>query len=1413
MKAKLVVNKNIGNEVSSINNKKVILSINSAAYKYCQNMNEINNQNENGYTPVYCSILDENIQALNELLILGANPNIPNILGETPLYLSVDKSNLDALIILLQYNADCNIITKRGNTPLHLAIQKNEENIIQILLRNNADPNIKNNLYGQTATHLAIINKYDDDILNLFKENKADIFQVNDKFNKTPFDYAKESKDENYINLILKIFGNNNNNSNNNYIEKQLQTWNKKKTSKNKPNEYRYLNEDKIINNTDRSKYKNKLNDNYYNENNIKNSNDKSKNTNQNKANDFNISYNLYSNKYSISTETNKNEFKLDENTSSNPTNKSKVKEKTTSDKNIYTHGRAIISSDLHSNNIQIKELNNSSERTFKSKKSSTEFLAEDINDINNIDIISYKQNDDDASENKENININNKKFRDSEKSNSNSNNSNISNNNASNNIGFSLSSNKNNSPKNNNLYESNSLCANRKIIKSIINDTVKKIVIKTISSNEDDNSTSNINLLSKDSEHNYNMNSNTEDIKKDLNEQIQINEQININNNNNEKNTKHKIELNTNNFEDNTVNLYENGTTSFLLYNNKNSNEQNNTNSIMLNNIVNNNLNENKSINISNIYDEVNLNTNSSNMNKANANEYIADNNINRNKTINLNNINLDMNQNNNNTHNTNNNMVNFNINSINLNNNDKDNMFLTSTHSHIFSDLQGNTNTNNYNLTNNNIELSYSRNQQSEEEENNNSNLFKNSEINTFKEYKDKSQSNIFTESNSHIDINIVDPNKNDLDNDNDNYDNRKTNKSIYNNNLYKNSNSITSNNMHGSNGTIKINTDNFHQKKKSNGKVSKILNNQSQSKKEINSSVSIKKSKSFVDSTQKKSNFNRSLYSPSEIKRLNQNNPEQKNTTKNNQIYKKHHRQLSYHLNYKSGLNNKEKEPENYNLNIINYNYEENKENFNENTNNPINRSSTSNNEIIYYNKNNITNSLYKSNKSKKINSNQENKSKNKINSQSKKYISSNNYNPVDSINKEPSIYPTNKTIASTINQNQNNTVTHQIKELKSNYKFNKKDKFASIVNTINNTTLSTINRQKNSPSNRQSKNNNIKHIPINQNRNGINHNCSKFHTHNYNNYNDEINGLEEEDDEDYFDSDKLKNIPTNILLRLRDWLISCDLLCYYNLFISKNMYDIDSYIKALQEGSISISYRDIEKLGIKKPGHIYRLLIRLELDAGLIDINLFNYILEKISYNTYSTTLALTSSINDINCCGINVCPNECKNNKYGNSRKQKYVDVIYNDLSSFLRGYNLYKFKGNFIYNGFDKIEYVIIQLFSKYSFNKRILNDHLHVYIEKDKSKLLNRLYLAKASISRECGIEIDEEEMNKITNFSHKKNKNNRYNNYYNSNSQKRSYSNYYFSGSSIQRSSSCYNNSNNNTINNDNNNICQIF
>ena len=1343
------------------NNKNISIPKYSPAYKFCQKIQEINKVNENGYTPIYSSILSENIEALNDLLILGADPNIQNFLGETPLHLSVKKNDLDSLFLLLKYNCDCNIQNKKGNTPLHLAIENNYENIIHILLRNKANPNIKNRINGRTATHLAVIKRLDETIMKLFKENNAEMFLVKDKYNKSPFDYAKNNNDEYYIHLLIKIFRNNKSFNSNKYIDKQMQTWNEKKSSKNKKNNINENTENNmnILNYSEKYSYKNKL--------------DLDKNS---------------SKKTLIKSEKNNKDIKLEENSYSS-SNQNIIK---ISDKNIYTHGRAIVSSDLCSNNIQIKELNNSYENSIKSKKSSSGFLEDDINNLN---IISYKPNNDEVN-NKENINVSNLKNTfshansiKSEKSNNselsknkyfrnseNSNNSVINNSKIlHNNINFSHSSSLNNSNKSNktnnsqNIYQTNSICANRKIIKSIINDTVKKIVVKTISSSDGGDNDGNLNLLSKDSIHNI------EDNKEDKIENITIKDEISINPNNG-TNTNKDYNIETNNYIDNTVNLYENGTTSFVLYKNKNSSDS--TNNIMINNLGTNN--DNKSINISNIYDEINLNTNS-NKSKNNANEYISDNNINRNKTINLNKINYKENT-------ETKNILNMNsLNSLNniKDNDNKDNIFLSSTNSHIFSELNMNSNTNNYNLTNNNISLSYSKNFQSEEDynsSNNKNNIYmKNSDEKANNEFSDnKAKTKIF--SNLNLDFNVID-------------ENEEKNESN------KNKNSLSNNILHGSNCTIKeineknINNNNNHKKKVSNGKV-----NQS---KEIITSTVLKKSKSFMDSTsQKKNSFNKSLYSPSELEKINDNeNTKDKNKTN---IYKKHHRQLSYHLNYKSYLNsnkdNKEKESQKNDINNINI------MNINNNANINNTSLSASKNDIIYKNKNNLMNSLI---------NNSITKSKSKTKTRNINNISMQTQN--DGNNKVSAV---NKSIRSTSN-NINNTVTHNINtnntnsnninesninlninNSNNNSNQNKKNIISSVANTMNNTAFSTINRIKNSPS-RQSKNTNKNNIPVN----------NKYNSNNYI-FNDDLEYL----DEELCDNIKLNNIPTNILMRLRDWLISCDLLCYYNIFIIRNMYNIDSYIHDIQEGNTTITYKDIEKIGIRKPGHIFRILIKLEIDSGIIDNNLFEYIVERINYYSNTTTLALTSSINDINCCGMNLCNGNNNKHPIGNNKKtNKNNELFFNDLSSFLRNYNIYKFKGNFLYNGFDRIEYVIIQLFSKYAFNKQILNDCLHVYVDKDKIKLLSKLYQVKKRIAKEYGIEVDENELNKILNttnkcnrFEKKQNKIN--NNYINFNAS---------NNSSIQKSNdSFYNNiSNNNSKEqennkeNESNNFCIIF
>jgi hypothetical protein len=264
---------------------------------------------------------------------------------------------------------------------------------------------------------------------------------------------------------------------------------------------------------------------------------------------------------------------------------------------------------------------------------------------------------------------------------------------------------------------------------------------------------------------------------------------------------------------------------------------------------------------------------------------------------------------------------------------------------------------------------------------------------------------------------------------------------------------------------------------------------------------------------------------------------------------------------------------------------------------------------------------------------------------------------------------------------------------------------------------------------------------------------------------------------------------KTISNSILIRLRDWLISCDLLCYYNVLIKNNMYNIDRYIEDLRYNRINITFKDIEELGIKKPGHIIRLLLKLEVDSGKIDNNLYNYIIEKFNINIITNNGVLTSSVSDIKCCGLNCCST---NNNYNNRKllinnniynENNYFEdnktnesendwgeneINYNNIFSFLKKNKLWKYKENFIHNGFDQIEYILIQLFSQYTFDKNLLNDYMHIYLDEDKNIVLKVLYNEKKKLSNKLGIPYNNDQLKQIL-ISQASN-NDYYNNYMNS-------------------------------------------
>ena len=220
----------------------------------------------------------------------------------------------------------------------------------------------------------------------------------------------------------------------------------------------------------------------------------------------------------------------------------------------------------------------------------------------------------------------------------------------------------------------------------------------------------------------------------------------------------------------------------------------------------------------------------------------------------------------------------------------------------------------------------------------------------------------------------------------------------------------------------------------------------------------------------------------------------------------------------------------------------------------------------------------------------------------------------------------------------------------------------------------------------------------------------------------------------------------NIPNETLSKLRFWLISCDLLNYYNLLIEKNLYDIDKIISQIKNKKIEINYKYIEEIGIKKPGHIFRFILKLQIDAEIMDKKLCDSILEKFSNNNSSSAF-LNSSSNNIRCCGISCFSHSASPSEVSETAN----NLNNNDIFSFLKSKDLLEFKDNFIHNGFDQVDYIILQLFSKFQFDKNMMCDYFHIYLESAQRKVIKKLYDEKEKIAKELNIQYNKMEIKEI--------------------------------------------------------------
>ena len=201
----------------------------------------------------------------------------------------------------------------------------------------------------------------------------------------------------------------------------------------------------------------------------------------------------------------------------------------------------------------------------------------------------------------------------------------------------------------------------------------------------------------------------------------------------------------------------------------------------------------------------------------------------------------------------------------------------------------------------------------------------------------------------------------------------------------------------------------------------------------------------------------------------------------------------------------------------------------------------------------------------------------------------------------------------------------------------------------------------------------------------------------------------------------------NNSKNILSSLKYWLNSIDLINYYPNFVNNGIHDISDLIEKMKSYQTKLKYENIENnLKIRKPGHIYRILCRLEVDANLIDNKVTKFLLKnnKIfnkngfgfsgGFENNDKNMHLLIS-QDYQCFGC------CKTNK-------KFSNLVKNDLKSFLKRYGLLNFYQNFYHNGFELIEYVILQMYGEYPINDEILENCFHVYEEEQRKKILKAI-------------------------------------------------------------------------------------
>lgn len=184
-------------------------------------MSSINNNSNNGLSPLHEYVLNNDMDNLRELLqlkgVLNLNVDILSTFiyngisrEGTPLHAAILCKNYEAAQLLLEYGADVNKQIKEDaqpfvhiHSPLHMAIFKRDLKMVELLLEHGADVNVKNSHYDTPLGNAIMCGRKMDIIKLLLQRDDIDI-NICNNFGGTVFHYSFMVRDPDLIRELLK---------------------------------------------------------------------------------------------------------------------------------------------------------------------------------------------------------------------------------------------------------------------------------------------------------------------------------------------------------------------------------------------------------------------------------------------------------------------------------------------------------------------------------------------------------------------------------------------------------------------------------------------------------------------------------------------------------------------------------------------------------------------------------------------------------------------------------------------------------------------------------------------------------------------------------------------------------------------------------------------------------------------------------------------------------------------------------------------------------------------------------------------------------------------------------------------------------------------------------------------------------